>query len=164
MINLFLLSLFSRPVHQLAGNYVGGDAQNMVTNDQVTIGTSTTAIRGDGLAIHGAACWVWVPLFCQMSQWMPLVYSSEFPTYRWGGDQDYQVIQFNIIYGVVTIISAIPSDGLSLYILASADAAIGATMIVVNVQKLSDLKNGNAYTNPTFLGMDQRCWMISVSL
>ncbi|WII36484.1 CdiA family toxin C-terminal domain-containing protein [Paenibacillus thiaminolyticus] len=28
-------------------------------------------------------------------------------------------------------------------------------MIIVNMEKLSDLKNGNAYTNPKFLGMDQ---------
>ncbi|MDQ0171547.1 hypothetical protein [Paenibacillus tundrae] len=71
-------------------------------------------------------------------------------------DPQMMIAQFNIIFGVVAIISAIPSGGLSLYILAAADAAIGATMIVVNVQKLNDLKNGNAYTNPTFLGMDQK--------
>ncbi|MCG7376413.1 phage late control D family protein [Paenibacillus sp. ACRSA] len=71
-------------------------------------------------------------------------------------DPQMMIAQFNIIFGVVAIISAIPSGGLSLYVLAAADAAIGATMIVVNVQKLNDLKNGNAYTNPTFLGMDQK--------
>ncbi|MCM3172047.1 phage late control D family protein [Paenibacillus sp. MER 99-2] len=71
-------------------------------------------------------------------------------------DPQMMIAQFNIIFGVVAIISAIPSGGLSLYVLAAADAAIGATMIVVNVQKLNDLKNGNAYTNPKFLGMDQK--------
>ncbi|MFS0861054.1 hypothetical protein, partial [Paenibacillus taichungensis] len=39
--------------------------------------------------------------------------------------------------------------------LAVADAALGVSMIVVNAEKLNDLKNGNANTNPTFLGMDQ---------
>ncbi|CAH1228374.1 nucleic acid/nucleotide deaminase domain-containing protein [Paenibacillus sp. JJ-223] len=43
-----------------------------------------------------------------------------------------------------------------MYLLAAADAALGAAMIVVNVKKLNDLKNGDAYTNPTFLGMDQQ--------
>jgi len=39
--------------------------------------------------------------------------------------------------------------------LAVADATLGVSMIVVNAEKLNDLKNGNANTNPTFLGMDQ---------
>ncbi|CAH1228305.1 hypothetical protein PAECIP111890_06266 [Paenibacillus sp. JJ-223] len=66
------------------------------------------------------------------------------------------IAEFNVIFGVVAIIAAIPTGGSSLYLLAAADAALGAAMIVVNVKKLNDLKNGNAYTNPTFLGMDQQ--------
>ncbi|KOY12729.1 hypothetical protein [Paenibacillus xylanivorans] len=65
------------------------------------------------------------------------------------------IAEFNIIFGVVAIIAAIPTGGGSLYMLAVADAALGVSMIVVNAEKLNDLKNGNANTNPTFLGMDQ---------
>jgi hypothetical protein len=65
------------------------------------------------------------------------------------------IAEFNILFGVVAIIAAIPTGGGSLYMLAVADAALGVSMIVVNAEKLSDLKNGNANTNPTFLGMDQ---------
>lgn len=65
------------------------------------------------------------------------------------------IAEFNILFGVVAIIAAIPTGGGSLYMLAVADAALGVSMIVVNAEKLNDLKNGNANTNPTFLGMDQ---------
>ncbi|WII36487.1 deaminase domain-containing protein [Paenibacillus thiaminolyticus] len=70
-------------------------------------------------------------------------------------DPQILVAEFNILFGVVAIIAAIPTQGASLYLLAVADAALGASMIIVNMEKLSDLKNGNAYTNPKFLGMDQ---------
>ncbi|NGP57905.1 hypothetical protein FLT15_05710 [Paenibacillus thiaminolyticus] len=70
-------------------------------------------------------------------------------------DPQMLVAEFNILFGVVAIIAAIPTQGASLYLLAVADAALGASMIIVNMEKLSDLKNGNAYTNPKFLGMDQ---------
>jgi hypothetical protein len=65
------------------------------------------------------------------------------------------IAESNIIFGVVAIITAIPTGGGSLYMLPVADAALGVSMIVVNAEKLNDLKNGNANTNPTFLGMDQ---------
>jgi len=67
-------------------------------------------------------------------------------------DPQMLIAEFNVIFGVVAIIAAIPTGGSSLYLLAAADAALGAAMIVVNVKKLNDLKNGNAYSNPTFLG------------
>lgn len=70
-------------------------------------------------------------------------------------DPQMLVAEFNIIFGVVAIIALIPTEGASLYLLAAADATLGASMIIVNVEKLSDLKNGNANTNPKFLGMDQ---------
>ena len=65
------------------------------------------------------------------------------------------IAEFNIIFGVVAIIAAIPTGRASLYFLAVADLALGVSTIVVNVKKLNDLKNGNPNTNPTFLGMDQ---------
>ncbi|CAI6053280.1 hypothetical protein PAECIP112173_01480 [Paenibacillus sp. JJ-100] len=65
------------------------------------------------------------------------------------------IAEFNIMFGVVAIIAAIPTGGASLYLLAAADIALGVSTIVVNVEKLNDLKNGNPNTNPTFLGMDQ---------
>ncbi|MDR9857322.1 hypothetical protein RJP21_27375 [Paenibacillus sp. VCA1] len=71
-------------------------------------------------------------------------------------DPQMLVAEFNIIFGVVAIIAAIPTEGASLYLLAAADAALGASMIIVNMEKLSDLKNGDAYTNPKLLGMDQK--------
>ncbi|WP_342479874.1 deaminase domain-containing protein [Paenibacillus sp. FSL L8-0340] len=70
-------------------------------------------------------------------------------------DPQMLVAEFNLLFGVVAIISAIPTAGGSLYLLAAADIAFSVGVIVVNVEKLNDLKNGNAYTNPTFLGMDQ---------
>ncbi|MEK5237516.1 EndoU domain-containing protein [Paenibacillus sp. FSL L8-0470] len=70
-------------------------------------------------------------------------------------DPQMLVAEFNLLFGVVAIISAIPTAGGSLYLLAAADIAYSVGVIVVNVEKLNDLKNGNAYTNPTFLGMDQ---------
>ncbi|KQO08496.1 hypothetical protein ASF12_32330 [Paenibacillus sp. Leaf72] len=65
------------------------------------------------------------------------------------------IAEFNIIFGVIAIIAAIPTGGGSLYLLAAADVALGAAMIWVNAEKLIDLKNGDDSTNPSILGIDQ---------
>ncbi|MGG4147296.1 hypothetical protein ABEW34_29690, partial [Paenibacillus algorifonticola] len=65
------------------------------------------------------------------------------------------IAEFNIIFGVIAIIAAIPTGGGSLYLLAAADVALGAAMIWVNAEKLIDLKNGDGSTNPSLLGIDQ---------
>jgi hypothetical protein len=70
-------------------------------------------------------------------------------------DPQMLIAEFNLIFGVVAIISAIPKGGGSLYFLAVADAAFGVGMVSVNIKKLNDLKNGNANTNPSILEMDQ---------
>ncbi|MWC31383.1 zincin-like metallopeptidase toxin domain-containing protein [Paenibacillus sp. MMS18-CY102] len=63
--------------------------------------------------------------------------------------------ELNIMFGIIAVITAIPTAGESLYLLAAADAAIGAATIVVSAEKLKDLKNGIADSDPTFLGLDQ---------
>ncbi|SFF33340.1 hypothetical protein SAMN04487969_1273 [Paenibacillus algorifonticola] len=65
------------------------------------------------------------------------------------------IAEFNIIFGVIAIIAAIPTGGGSLYLLVVADVAFGAAMIWVNAEKLMDLRNGDDSTNPSILGIDQ---------
>ncbi|MGG4147570.1 deaminase domain-containing protein, partial [Paenibacillus algorifonticola] len=65
------------------------------------------------------------------------------------------IAEFNLIFGVIAIVAAIPTGGGSLYLLAAADVALGAAMIWVNAEKLIDLKNGDDSTNPSLFGIDQ---------
>ncbi|MFX3634515.1 MAG: contractile injection system protein, VgrG/Pvc8 family [Candidatus Pristimantibacillus sp.] len=83
------------------------------------------------------------------------VYLSRYTFQKLVLDPQILIAEFNIIFGVVAIIAAVPTGGGSLYLLAAADAALGVVMIVVNTEKLIDLNNGNANTNPSLLGLDQ---------
>ncbi|MFF2089256.1 deaminase domain-containing protein [Paenibacillus sp. NPDC058174] len=83
------------------------------------------------------------------------VYLSRYTYEKLIIDPQILIAEFNLIFGVIALIATIPTGGGSLYLLAVADAALGVSMIIVNMQKLTDLKNGIADTNPKLLGMDQ---------
>ncbi|WP_156130287.1 hypothetical protein [Paenibacillus durus] len=71
-------------------------------------------------------------------------------------DPQVLIAEINLLFGAVAIIGAFWTGGGSLYLLALADGVIGAGMVAVNIEKLIDLKNGNANTNPSILGIDQK--------
>ncbi|WP_144407066.1 hypothetical protein [Paenibacillus sp. IHBB 10380] len=65
--------------------------------------------------------------------------------------------ELNILLGVVAIVSAVFTGGgsLLLYTLVAGELILGGAEIKINAEKLGDLYDGEYYTNPKFLGMDQ---------
>lgn len=70
-------------------------------------------------------------------------------------DPQMLMSQFNIMFGVIAIATAIPTGGSSLYLLAAAEGFLGVAEIVINVKKLNDLEAGDASSSPTFAGLNQ---------
>ncbi|SFF33388.1 hypothetical protein SAMN04487969_1277 [Paenibacillus algorifonticola] len=62
--------------------------------------------------------------------------------------------QLNIIFGVVALITAFPTGGGSLYVLAIADGVLGAAMFTVNGMKVYALSHGDVDT--PLLDLDQK--------
>lgn len=61
----------------------------------------------------------------------------------------------NLIFGIIAIATAIPSGGGSMYLFAIANGVWGVTQVGVSMMKLSDLNNGDGFTNPKLLNVDQ---------
>ncbi|GIP11930.1 hypothetical protein LMZ02_31150 [Paenibacillus macerans] len=63
----------------------------------------------------------------------------------------------NLIFGIIAIATAtaIPSGGGSMYLFAIVNGGWGVTQVGVSMMKLSDLNNGDGFTNPKLLNVDQ---------
>ncbi|WP_339291689.1 HNH endonuclease [Paenibacillus sp. FSL W8-0187] len=68
-----------------------------------------------------------------------------------------QAAMLDILFGIVAIVLAIPTGGGSLYLMliAGAEIGVGIMQIKVNSEKLRDLDEGNSYSNPAVMGMNQ---------
>ncbi|MFZ4199010.1 DNA/RNA non-specific endonuclease [Paenibacillus sp. NPDC058898] len=68
-----------------------------------------------------------------------------------------QAAMLGILFGIVAIVLAIPTGGSSLYLMliAGAEIGVGIMQIKVNSEKLRDLNEGNNYSNPAVIGMNQ---------
>ncbi|WP_236346222.1 hypothetical protein [Paenibacillus plantiphilus] len=85
----------------------------------------------------------------------PLHY-SRFTFQKFVIDPQMQMAELSFLFGAVAIVLVIPTGGTSMYLLAAAEVFLGVAGMVVSTQKMNDLKDGKAFTDPTFLGLNQR--------
>ena len=64
--------------------------------------------------------------------------------------------EISILLGLVAILTAIPTAGGSMILLAVAEAGFGVASVYVGTKKAADLYRGDIHTDPTFAGLNQQ--------
>ncbi|WP_159081788.1 deaminase domain-containing protein [Paenibacillus sp. CAA11] len=83
------------------------------------------------------------------------IYYSRYNFQKFVVDPQRAAAETGLMYGIIAVVTAIPTGGTSLYLLAAAELMVGVGQIWINAQKLNDLNHGIIDSNPSFLMMDQ---------